>query len=108
MNGSTGDLLNTPTVQCGVAQCGVAWRMWAWAESSVFHRLIAWHWCLIQLQASVNRDVGFFFLLISEAIILQPVVAALILLALKLLQGGSFFLKALEMYDFECACQRKW
>lgn len=55
----------------------------------------------------MNRDVGFFFLLISMAIILQPVVAALILLALKLLQGGSFFLKALEMYDFECACQRK-
>lgn len=38
----------------------------------------------------------FFFLLISEAITLQPVVAALILLALKLLQGGFFFKRHLK------------
>ncbi len=96
MNGSTGAWLNTPTVQYSLAQCGVACRILDWAESAEFliQRLIAWHWCLIQLQASVHSDV-FFFLLISEAVILQPVVAALILLALKLLHGE--FLKVLEM-----------
>lgn len=47
----------------------------------------------------MHRDV--FFSLISEAIILQPVAAALILLALKLLQGEQ------EMYYIEHACQSK-